>query len=261
MSDKETNEEEVIDSNDVEGQREVLLLLHGLFGATGNFISLSEYFGKRYKVVIPKLPILSAPLKELGLTGLVSFVHEYVTENGYDKFHIVGNSLGGHVGQLYALAYPEKVRSITLTGSSGLFENSLGSGFPRRGDYEFIKKKAESIFYDSTIATKNIVDEVYDTVNDREKAIRVVVTAKSAVRNNLEKKIPQITCPTLLVWGREDSITPLWVGEKFNELIPDSKLVILEKCGHAPMMEKPEDFNRILEDFLLDITNQPSTAD
>lgn len=258
MSEIHINEEEIPSQSDNEALTETLVLLHGLFGATGNFSFLSSYFSKKYKVVIPQLPILSAPLKESGLPGLVAFVDKYITKEGFDQVHLVGNSLGGHVAQLYALQFPERVKTITLTGSSGLFENSLGTGFPKRGDYEFIKSKAQSIFYDPKIATKEIVDEVYDTVNDREKAIRVVINAKSAVRNNLEDKIPQISCPTLLVWGKDDSITPLWVGKKFNELIPNSKLVVLDNCGHAPMMEKPEEFNHILDEFLANC-DQPTT--
>lgn len=151
---------------------------------------------------------------------------------------------------LYVLAHPDKVSSITLTGSSGLFESAFGSSFPKRGDYEFIKTKTQSTFYDPEIATKELVDEVFDTVNDRNKAIRVVATAKSAVRHNLGDKLHQIHQPTLLIWGREDTITPAFVGEKFHELIENSKLFFVEKCGHAPMMEKPEEFNGILENFL-----------
>ena len=137
-----------------------------------------------------------------------------------------------------------------MTGSSGLFESAFGSSFPKRGDYEFIKTKTQSTFYDPEIATKELVDEVFDTVNDRNKAIRVVATAKSAVRHNLGDKLHQIHQPTLLIWGREDTITPAFVGEKFHELIENSKLFFVEKCGHAPMMEKPEEFNGILENFL-----------
>lgn len=250
MSDIELQQDAVHQYRESTGGEEVLLLLHGLFGATGNFNSIYEHFKLKYNVVIPVLPIMSLPLRKLGLKGLVEYVHDFVVYKGYDKVNIVGNSLGGHLAQLFALAYPSKVRTMTLTGSSGLFENSFGTGFPKRGDYEYVKDKARSIFYDPEIATKEIVDEVFETVNNRDKAIRVVVTAKSAVRNNLEDKIPAISCPTLLVWGVNDTITPAWVGEKFHTLIPKSKLEFIDKCGHAPMMEKSEDFNRLLDNFL-----------
>lgn len=232
------------------GGPENLLLLHGLFGATGNYKELQRAFWNSYNVITPILPIMTLPIKKLGLSGLVEHIHAFVKHKGYEKLHLVGNSLGGHLAQLYALKYPEKVSSMTLTGSSGLFENAMGSTFPKRGNYEFIKEKAQSIFYDPKTATKEIIDEVFDTVNDRTKAIRIVVTAKSAIRNNLEDKIRNIKIPTLLVWGKDDTITPLWVGQKFHDLLPNSDLEIFDKCGHAPMMEQPERFNTVLKHFL-----------
>jgi len=236
------------------GGEEVLLLLHGLFGALSNFGGIIEHFGDKYNVVVPMLPIFELPIREVSVSGLVEHVAEFVDYKGYDMVNVLGNSLGGHITLLYALAYDEKVKSVILTGSSGLFENTLGSTFPKRGDYEFIRVKTAATFYDPEVATKELVDEVYDTVNDRNKAIRIVATAKSAVRHNLSDKLHSIEKPTLLVWGRQDNVTPIFVGEKFNELIEGSKLVIVEECGHAPMMEKPADFNTALENFLNDLT-------
>ena len=234
----------------------VLLLLHGLFGATGNFASIQQYFKDDYNVVTPLLPILTMPTRELSLDALLVHIHDFVTKKGFDNFHLVGNSLGGHLAQMYTLSHSEKVKSLTLTGSSGLFENSMGSTFPKRGDYEFIKRKTQGTFYDPAIATKEVVDEVFETVNDRDKAIRVVITAKSAIRHNLEDKIMNIKKPVLLVWGKQDTITPLWVGEKFNSLLPNSELAILDKCGHAPMMELPDKFNELLDAFLTKVDGE-----
>lgn len=233
--------------------KEVLLLLHGLLGELSNFDYLIKYFGSNYNVVTPILPIMKMPLKSLGLKGMVKYIEGFVDYKGFNSFHVMGNSLGGHLAQLYALSNPDRISSIILTGSSGLFENAMGNTFPKRGDYEFIKKKAQSVFYDPAIATKELVDEVYDTVNDRSKAIRVVVMAKSAVRNNLEDKISDIKAPTLLVWGKQDDITPPFVAEKFHELIPNSTLKFIDKCGHAPMMERPDEFNKYMENFLKQI--------
>jgi len=235
------------------GDGNTLMLLHGLFGALSNFKGIIEHFKKDYNVVVPMLPIFELPIKEVSVSGLVEHVVEFVEFKGFDKVHVLGNSLGGHITLLYGLGNPEKIDSLILTGSSGLFENSLGSTFPKRGDYDFIKTKTEATFYNPMIATKELVDEVYDIVNDRNKAIRIIATAKSAVRHNLADKLHHLKTPTLLIWGKEDNVTPLFVGEKFNELIEGSKLVVVEECGHAPMMEKPEQFNNILETFLNDL--------
>lgn len=252
---KELSLDRKFNYEETQGGEQVLLLLHGLFGAAGNFKGIKENFKDKYNVVIPQLPIMSMPLKKLGLSGLVDYIYEFVSYKNYKDLHIVGNSLGGHLAQIFSLRYPELVKSITLTGSSGLFENSMGSTFPKRSNYEFIKSKAQGIFYNPAVATKEIVDEVFDIVNDRSKAIRVVVTAKSAIRNNLQDKMNKIIAPVLLVWGKQDSITPLWVGEKFHELLPNSQLQVLDECGHAPMMEQPKEFNDILSNFLYKVVN------
>lgn len=232
---------------------ETLMLLHGLFGALSNFESIFSRFSDKYNVVIPILPIYELPILEVSVTGLVDFVTKFVEFKGFGKVHLLGNSLGGHIALLYALAHPEHVASITLTGSSGLFESAFGNAFPKRGDYEYIKKKTADTFYDPAVASKELVDEVFGIVNDRMKGIRVVMTAKSAVRHNLADKLHGIQAPTLLVWGLQDAVTPPFVAEKFHELIADSRLHFLDKCGHAPMMEKPEEFNALLDAFLTEV--------
>lgn len=239
---------------------ETLMLLHGLFGALSNFQGIIDHFSGRYNVVVPLLPIYEMPILQVSVMGLVDFTGKFVAYKGYDKVHLLGNSLGGHVALLYALAHPERIASITLTGSSGLFESAFGTAFPKRGDYEYIKNKTAETFYDPAVANKELVDEVFDIVNDRNKAIRVVATAKSAVRHNLGDKLDKIKAPTLLIWGKQDAVTPPFVGEKFHELISDSRLYFLDKCGHAPMMEKPQEFNEILEGFLKEVSEKNTTV-
>jgi len=248
---KEENGFKYIESNP--GEEKTLLLLHGLFGALSNFASIIDQFSGKINVVVPMLPIFELPLRNLSVIGLVNHVNEFVEFKGYKQVNLVGNSLGGHVAILFALSRPDILRSITLTGSSGLFEAPLGSTFPKRGNYDFVQKKTEGTFFNPLVATKELVDEVYDIVNDRNKAIRVIAIAKSALRHNVSDRLVQIQRPVLLVWGKYDSITPAFVGEKFHELIKDSRLFILDKCGHAPMMEHPEEFNRLLYSFLTDI--------
>ena len=238
-----------------------IILLHGLMGSLSNFGGLVDYFAQTHNVVFPFLPIFELPLRKLSVMGLVDYVDRFIDHQGYTNVHIVGNSLGGHIAQLYVLKRPEKVRSLTLTGSSGLFENAMGSSFPKRGNYEYIKKKTEDVFYDPKMATKEYVDDLYDTVNNRNKAIRIITTAKSAIRHNLGDKLHDILCPTLLVWGIQDSVTPLFVGEKFHELIPNSQLSLIDKCGHAPMMERPDEFNKIYEEFLASLEQKESEAE
>jgi len=146
--------------------------------------------------------------------------------------------------------YPELVKGLVLTGSSGLYESAMGESYPKRGDYEYIKQKAQNVFYDPAIATKEMVDEVYNTVNDRNKVVRTLAIAKSAIRHNMAKDLPNITMPACIIWGTEDIVTPPSVGEDFHKLLPNSSLYWIEKCGHAAMMEHPDKFNELVSEWL-----------
>jgi pimeloyl-ACP methyl ester carboxylesterase len=238
---------------DTGGPGVALMLLHGLFGQLSNFDSMIAYFGVKRRVVVPILPMYEMPLRKATVNGLVDHVTRFVQWKAFKKLDVLGNSLGGHIGLLFALANPEKIRSIILTGSSGLFENALGSSFPKRSNRDFVRQKTETVFYDPKDATEEMVDEVYDIVNDRNKALRLITLAKSAIRENLAHRLDAIKVPTLLVWGKQDTITPPFVADQFDELIEDSKVVFLDKCGHAPMMEHPDQFNVILEEFLEEV--------
>ena len=233
-----------------EGQGEPLVLLHGLFGALSNFKDLVEYFRLHFKVVVPLLPLFELDILHTTVGGLAKFVHRFIEARGYQNIHLLGNSLGGHVSLVYLLKHPERIKSLTLTGSSGLFENGMGDTYPRRGDYEYIKKKTELTFYDPKTATKELVDEVFEITKNRIKVIKIIALAKSAIRNNLGDELNNIKQPTLLIWGNNDTITPPFVAREFNRLIPNSELCFVDKCGHAPMMEQPEEFNVILHKFL-----------
>src|SRR5215207_7861673 len=190
-----------------EGEGEPLVLLHGLFGALSNFKDLIEYFKHHYKVVVPMLPLFDLDLLHTTVGGLAKFVHKFLEAKDYKNIHLLGNSLGGHVALVYLLKHPERTKSLILTGSSGLFESGMGDTYPKRGDYEYIRKKTELTFYDPSTASKDLVDEVYEIVNSRIKVIKIIALAKSAIRNNLGEELSQIKIPTLLVWGNNDTIT------------------------------------------------------
>lgn len=233
-----------------EGQGEVVILLHGLFGALSNWQSVFDKFKDRYRLIIPILPIYKMPLKKASVDGLVDFFAEFVEFRQLDKFSLMGNSLGGHIALIYTLENQEKIIKLILTGSSGLFENSMGGSFPKRGNYEYIKERVEYTFYDPNTITKEYIDEIFEVANNIQKALRIIAIAKSAQRHNLAKELPEIKTPTLLIWGLNDTITPPVVAHDFNRLLPNSKLRFIDKCCHAPMMEHPETFNEILEEFL-----------
>ncbi|NVO84838.1 alpha/beta fold hydrolase [Hymenobacter terrestris] len=242
-----------------EGTGEVLLLLHGLFGALSNWEDVITEFRTRYRVVIPLLPIYDMPLLKAGVPGLVSFVEEFLAEIGLQEpCTVLGNSLGGHIALVYALQNPTRVARLVLTGSSGLFEDGMGGSFPKRGNYAYVEEKVAYTFYDPTVATRELVDEVFSVTNSNAKCLRIISIARSAQRHNLSKELSRIKAPTLLVWGLNDTITPPVVGHEFHRLLPNSELRFLDHCGHAPMMERPAEFNRLLMGFLQTTGRQAS---
>jgi 2-hydroxy-6-oxonona-2,4-dienedioate hydrolase len=242
-----------------EGEGEPLLLLHGLFGALSNFEDLIEFFRHTYKVVVPILPLLELDIFHTTVGGLEKHVQKFIEVRNYNNIHLLGNSLGGHVALTHILKHPEKIKSLILTGSSGLFENGMGDSYPKRGDYEYIKKKTQLTFYDPAMSTKELVDEVFEITNNRLKVIKIIALAKSAIRSNLGEELNRIKQPTLLIWGNNDTITPPFVGKEFNRLIPNSELFFIDKCGHAPMMEVSNEFNEILNNFLTKLRKPVAT--
>lgn len=233
-----------------EGQGPNMVLLHGLFGALSNFKDLVDYFKGNYTVYIPMLPLYDLTNLDTSVSGLAKHVARFIEAKDLKDVHLLGNSLGGHIALVYALKHPERVKTITLTGSSGLFENGMGETYPKRGDKDYIRKKVELTFYDPKSASDELVDEVYNIVNNRLKAVKIIYLAKSAIRHHLGEELKNITKPVCLIWGRNDTITPPMVAEEFKRLLPTSELHWIDQCGHAPMMEQPVEFNRVYGEFL-----------
>ncbi|MBT8316403.1 MAG: alpha/beta hydrolase [Lutibacter sp.] len=233
------------------GEGQPIIILHGLMGALSNFDDVLSYFSaKGYKVIIPELPIYSLPLLKTNVKSISKFLKEFMIFKNIDNAILLGNSLGGHIALYFTKLNLKNVSGLVLTGSSGLYEKSMGDTYPKRGNYEYIKEKTQEVFYDPEIATKEVVDEVYSSVNDRSRVIKTLAIAKSAIRHNMAKDLPDMNTPTCLIWGKNDLVTPPEVAIDFQKLMPDANLYWIDKCGHAPMMEHPEEFNRILENWL-----------
>jgi pimeloyl-ACP methyl ester carboxylesterase len=233
------------------GVGQPIIVLHGLMGALSNFNGVLTYFSKKgYKVIIPELPIYTLPLLKTNVKNISKFLKEFMAFKNIDNAILLGNSLGGHIALYFTKLNLKNVTGLVLTGSSGLYEKSMGDTYPKRGNYEYIKAKTQEVFYDPKVATKEVVDEVYASVNDRSRVIKTLAIAKSAIRHNMAKDLPNMNTPACLIWGKNDSVTPPEVAEDFEKLLPDAKLFWIDKCGHAPMMEHPDEFNIILEGWL-----------
>ena len=233
------------------GEGEVLLLLHGLFGALSNWKDVLDHFSKNYRVIIPLMPIFEMNILKLSVEGLANFIHDFVEYKDLRSVNILGNSLGGHVALVYIKKHPQKVNTLLLTGSSGLYENAFGASYPRKGDKEYLRERISMTFYDPASTTDELVDEVYETIQDKGKLLRILTMAKAAIRHNMRNDIPNFKMPVCLVWGLQDTITPPEVCDEFHTLFPNSEKHFIDKCGHAPMMEEPLEFNLIADGFYL----------
>lgn len=233
------------------GEGQPLIILHGLMGGLSNFSGVLNYFSKKgYRVIIPELPIYTLPLLKTNVKNLSKFLKDFMKFKNLDEAILIGNSLGGHIALYFTKLNIDNVKALVLTGSSGLYEKSMGDTYPKRGNYEYIKVKTEEVFYDPKVATKEVVDEIFESVNDRSKVIRTLAIAKSAIRHNMAKDLPAMSIPACIIWGKNDTVTPPEVADEFDKLLPDSNLFWIDKCGHTPMMEHPEKFNEILEGWL-----------
>ena len=233
------------------GEGHPLILLHGLMGGLSNFDKTVNFFAdKGYKVFVPVLPIYDLPVLNTNLTTIAKYVVKFIEEKTTEPVTLVGNSMGGHIGLILTLARPDLVQNLVLTGSSGLYERTFGDSFPRKSDKEYIRKKTEEVFYDPNVATQELVDEVFSVVNDRMKGIKTVMLARSAIKHNMMNDLPKIKTPVCLIWGKQDNVTPPDVAVDMNKFLPNSSLYWIEECGHAAMMEKPDEFNEILYEWL-----------
>ncbi|MDT8415092.1 MAG: alpha/beta hydrolase [Flavobacteriaceae bacterium] len=233
------------------GEGTPIVILHGLMGGLSNFDGVMDYFPDRgYRVIIPELPLYSLMLINTNVRNFAKHLNGFLRHKKLDEVILLGNSLGGHIALLFTKMYPDKVKALVITGSSGLYENAMGESYPKRGDYEYIKKKSQDVFYDPQVATKEIVDEVFATVNDRNKLLKTLAIAKSAIRHNMAKDLPAMTTPTCIIWGKNDQVTPPQVAVDFHKFLPDSELFWIDKCGHAAMMEHPNTFNELMHAWL-----------
>jgi pimeloyl-ACP methyl ester carboxylesterase len=229
--------------------KQSIILLHGLFGGLSNWDSVVNHFDDRFDVHVPGLPLYEK-YKTDSLQYLLKFLETMIDSAGLKNVVLVGNSLGGHVAIRYTERHPGNVAKLVLTGSSGLYENTQFGSFLKRGNYTYIRERVAATFFDQTLATDELVAEVMQVTTDPLKCLCAIKTARSAQRDNVLNILPQITVPVLLIWGENDQITPPAVANEFYHHLPNSKLTMLSECGHAPMMEKPGEFNEALDEFL-----------
>jgi pimeloyl-ACP methyl ester carboxylesterase len=234
------------------GDGEPVVLLHGLLGQMHHWDEVLDVVGGSCRAIAPTLPIFDDDLPDVSITELARWVVRFLDALGLGRVVLGGNSLGGHVALVTALACPARVTGLILTGSSGLFERTFTRGVPHRPSTAYVRQKMEEVFYDGGLVTPEWVEAVRQTVTTPATALRVLRFARAARRDSIEARLGTIAVPTLLVWGAEDRITPPAVAERFAALIPGARLVFLRRCGHAPMLEQPIAFGAVVRAWLED---------
>ncbi|WP_335967231.1 alpha/beta hydrolase [Galbibacter sp. PAP.153] len=234
----------------VPSKRLNLVLLHGLFGSLSNWDSVTRAFSDRHNIYIPKLPILQQSFAVSPMENLVLYLEHYIEENHIAHPVLIGNSLGGHLALLYSLKGQHRVWGLVLTGSSGLFENTLMDHFPRTRDYSYIKSKVREVFYKKEAVDEELINKVFSCIQNKKNVLSIIRVAKDAKRQNLKKELPNIEIPVQLIWGMQDVVTPVSVAEEFYLLLPSSRLCLINECGHVPMMEQPDQFNNLMDEFI-----------
>jgi len=232
------------------GEGEPVVLLHGLMGRMDHWEAALEHLGDRCRPMALSLPIFDARLGDVSISGLARHVARFLDALDIPRAVVGGNSLGGHVALELALSCPQRVSGLILAGSSGLFERGFTRGVPRRPTGEYVRAKLEEIVYDRALVTPGWVESVREIANTRACALRIVRFAKAAKRDSIAERLAALKLPALLVWGMNDAITPPDVARRFNALIAESQLWFLARCGHVPMVERPEPFNRVVSDWL-----------
>jgi pimeloyl-ACP methyl ester carboxylesterase len=235
------------------GGGDPVILLHGLMGEMDHWESALETLGAFCRPIALELPLFDTGLADLSVPGLADYVRRFMEALELRPSVIVGNSLGGHLALELALAHPELVSGLILSGSSGLFERSFTRNVPHRPSTAYVREKMEEIFYDPALVTPEWVESIRRIVTTRHLAVRVLRVARAAKRHNLEERLGDVRVPTLIVWGKEDRITPPEVAERFHAGIPGSQLVYLPNCGHAPMLERPKAFDAVVSEWLREL--------
>jgi pimeloyl-ACP methyl ester carboxylesterase len=234
------------------GEGDAVVLLHGLMGAMDHWEPTIEALGEMCRAIAPALPILDPALAEPSVPALGRHVVQLLDTLAIDRAVIGGNSLGGHVTLEIALRRPDRVAGVILTGCSGLVEHGFTRDVRNRRvpTLDDVRARMEEVFYDPTLVTPEWVTAVRQIVTTPATALRLMQFARAAKRHDMEAELTRISVPTLLVWGKEDRITPAEVAERLHALIQDSELVLITNCGHAPMLERPEAFTEIVEEWL-----------
>lgn len=235
------------------GSGPAVVFLHGLVGLNDHWEEVVTRVRQRVRCTLLELPLLNLPRDICSIEGVSDLTQRFIRENLDEPAVLVGNSFGGHVALRVALGQPEVVAGLVLAGSSGLIERSMVREVQIRPSREWLSEKIGELFFDRAHMREADLERAYKELSRRSCARAMVRLSRSARRNHLGDQISQIRSPALLMWGRQDVVTPPEAAEQFHRLLPDSRLVWFDQCGHVPMVEQADGFAAELVRFTEEI--------
>ncbi len=229
--------------------RPPVVFLHGLVGLNDHWEGVVQRVRGQMRCTLFELPLLRLQGKHCSIEGVTTLTRRFLEEQVREPALLVGNSFGGHVALRLAIDSPQLVKGLVLAGSGGLVEKTLVSDIQLRPTRPWLRRKIAELFHDEANMRESDVDRALGELTNRHGSRAMVRLARSARKDELREHIARISTPTLLLWGRQDCITPPEAAEGFARLIKGSRLVWLDQCGHAPMMESPGRFADELSAF------------
>ncbi len=238
------------------GEGELIVLLHGWGSNIKLFANLIDLLSKKYKVVAMDMPGFGEsqePPSAWCVDDYADFVIEFLKAYNTDKVMLLGHSFGGRV--IIKLNsrenLPFEISKVILVDSAGILPPKTNKKSFRTRWYKFCRTIL------STKIMQKIAPEALEKLRVKYGSADYVAASPlmrqvlvKTVNEDLEPLLPNIKCPTLLVWGVNDTATPLSDGEKMEKLIPDAGLVKLENAGHYSFLEQQYTFNRVMCSFM-----------
>lgn len=226
------------------------VILSGLVGRNSHWDPVTSRLSSRVRCLALEVPLLDLQGRDCSVQGASVLIRAFA-ETLSEPAILIGSSFGGHAALRVAIERPDLVRALVLTGSSGLAEKPILGNRASRADREWLEGKIAELFFDRDKMSAEDVERAEQALfKDRDKARAMIRLSRSCREDYLGPELPAIEAPTLVLWGRQDIVTPPEAAEEFAELIPNSTLIWLDNCGHAPMIEKPGEFCTALESFL-----------
>ena len=232
------------------GKGRPVIFCSGLYGSIYNIATVGTLLSGQYHVIVPYLPLYELPLIDCTVPKLADYLQSLMDDIALKEAVFIGSSMGGGASLYYSLRKDHRSKGLVLCGSSGLSTIPMQKGFFKRKSYAFVKQATQEIFYDPSTPLEVMINEVFDAIQNYEIVLRSIRFTKSTANDQLHDKLKNIQVPCLLIWGKQDRITPPATGQLFKQLLPDAELHFLDKCGHVPTQEHPESVAMLIKFFL-----------